>query len=281
VPKALSLWTPAPGKWSILEILCHMRDMEREAYLARYQRIVAEENPSLPDIDGDRHSLEGEYRAQKLGEVFRDWKRLRRETLRTLAGMKQDQWGRVGMHETAGPLSIDDFLRRHAVGNDQAHLGQVEAIKRRFALLAKLEAAPRELAEATRALSDEALRRRPASGKWSIIENACHMRDIERVYAERFTKMAHSDRPRFWMIDNDRVADKLSYRGADLASVLREFKRLRADTVSLLRALPHASWQRTGLHPKRGELTLERMAELAAEHTESHLAKIRELRASA
>jgi hypothetical protein len=258
-----------------------MRDMEREAYLARYQRIVAEENPRLPDIDGDRYSLEGEYRAQKLGEVFRDWKRLRRETLRTLAGMRQDQWGRLGTHETAGPLSIDDFLRRHAVGNDQAHLGQVEAIKRRFAILAKLEAAPRELAEATRALSDEALRRRPASGKWSIIENACHLRDIERVYAERFTKMAHSDRPRFWMIDNDRVADKLSYRGADLVSVLREFKRLRADTVSLLRALPHASWQRTGLHPKRGELTLERMAELAAEHTESHLAKIRELRASA
>ena len=72
--------------------------------------------------------------------------------------------------------------------------------------------------------------------------------------------------------------EKLRYREADLAAVMREFKRLRADSTSLLRALPHGSWQRTGLHPKRGELTLERMAELAAEHTESHLARIRELR---
>jgi uncharacterized damage-inducible protein DinB len=281
VPKALALWTPAPGKWSILEIVCHMRDMERDAYLERFRRILAEQNPTLPDIDGDRCSLEGDYRGQKLSEVFRDWKRLRRETLRVLAGLKQDQWARMGTHETAGPLSVDDFVRRLALGNDEAHLGQIEAIKRRFAILGKLEAGPRALSEATRGLSDEALRRRPAPDKWSVIENACHIRDVERVYVERFTKTAHSDRPRFWMIDNDSVAEKLRYREADLASVLREFKRLRADGVSLLRALPLAYWQRTGLHPKRGELTLERLAELAHEHTESHLARIRELRGSA
>jgi uncharacterized damage-inducible protein DinB len=280
VPKALALWTPAPGKWSILEIVCHMRDMERDAYLARFRRVLAEENPALPDIDGDRASLESDYRGQKLSEVFRDWKRLRRETLRLLAGVKQDQWGRQGTHETAGALSIDDFVRRLAQGNDEAHLRQIEAIKRRFAILGTLEAGPRELAEATRGLSDEALRRRPASGKWSIIENACHLRDCERIYAERFTKTAHSEAPRFWMMDNDAVAEKLRYSEADLASVLREFKRLRADSVSLLRALPQASWQRTGLHPKRGELTLERQAELVAEHTASHLARIRELRPS-
>ncbi|MGB7622407.1 MAG: DinB family protein, partial [Terriglobia bacterium] len=38
VPKKLLLWTPSPGKWSIHEIVCHMRDMERDAYLARYHR---------------------------------------------------------------------------------------------------------------------------------------------------------------------------------------------------------------------------------------------------
>ena len=86
------------------------------------------------------------------------------ESLRLLAGVKQDQWGRVGTHETAGPLSVDDFVRRLAQGNDEAHLRQIEAIKRRFAILGTLEAGPRELAEATRGLSDEALRRRPASG---------------------------------------------------------------------------------------------------------------------
>jgi len=43
VPKKLLLGTPGPGKWSILEIVAHMRDMERHAYLTRYRRILAEE----------------------------------------------------------------------------------------------------------------------------------------------------------------------------------------------------------------------------------------------
>jgi len=280
VPKALQSWTPAPGKWSILEIVCHMRDMERDAYLARYRRILAEENPALPDIDGDLYSIEGDYRSQKLGEVFRDWKRLRRETLKLLGGVKVGQWPRIGAHESAGPLSIDDFLRRQAAGNDAAHLGQIEAIKRRFAILSRLETAPKALAEATRGLSVEVVRRQPASNKWGILENACHLRDIERIYAERFTKMAHSERPRFWMIDNERAAEKLRYREADLTSALREWKRLRADTVALLRALPPSVWQRTGLHPKRGELTIEQLAEVLIAHDDSHLGRIRELRAS-
>lgn len=278
VPKKVLLWVPAPGKWSILEIVCHLRDMEKEAYLARYRRILEEETPSLPDIDGDILSLERDYRSQKLAEVLRDWTRLRRESLAVLRTVKGDQWTRRGVHETAGPLSMEDFLRRHAVGNDQAHLGQIDAIKARFDLLARLEKGPAALAEAVKGVDDEALRRRPAPGKWAIVEIACHLRDMERVYAERFTKVAHQDRPQLWMADNDSLAEGLRYREADLASVLKEFRRLRADTLVLLRALPHPVWQRTGVHPRRGVQTLEQLAAYLAVHDQSHLAMIREQR---
>ena len=154
VPKKLLLWTPAPGKWSIQEIVCHMRDMESEAYLARYQRIMAEDNPSLPDVDGDRYALERDYRSLRLGAVLRDWARSRKECLKLLKKVKGDAWQRVGTHETAGPLSMEGFLRRHAIENDEAHLGQIDAIKRRFETLAKLEEGLGALAAATRVLSD-------------------------------------------------------------------------------------------------------------------------------
>src|SRR5262245_14268265 len=124
VSRKLSLWRPAPGKWSILEIVCHLRDMEREAYLARYRRILAEDNPRLPDLDGDQLALERDYRSQKLAAAFKDWRAARKDSLRLLKGVKRDGWERVGTHETAGPLSMADFLRRQAVGNDEAHLGQ-------------------------------------------------------------------------------------------------------------------------------------------------------------
>jgi hypothetical protein len=278
VPRKLLLFTPAPGKWSILEILCHMRDMEREAYLERYTRILAEPEPRLPDVNGDAFAIERDYRGQKAGDVLRDWTRLRRESLRLLRKAKPEQWRRAGIHETAGRLTIDDLLVRHAVGNDAEHLAQIDAIKRRAALLERLAAAPTALAAALKGVADDALWRRGPSEKWSMIENAAHVRDIERVYQERFSKMAFGDHPAFWMLDNDRAATLLKYAESNPAAVAKEFRRLREDTLVLLRALPHATWRRTGLHPKRGELTLEQLAEVLAGHDESHIEKIRALR---
>jgi len=274
VPRALWLWTPAPGKWSILEIACHLRDMERDAYLARYRRLLAEDEPLLPDVDGDVYALERDYRAQNPAEVVREWTRLRRESLRLLAGVKAAQWSRRGTHETAGPLTVADLLRRHAVGNDEAHLAQIDGIKRRHAVLERLAALPGRLGRALLSFSPDAVRRPPRPGKWSAIEIACHLRDVDRVYAERVTKAAFSERPVFWVMDNDRVAQSLRYREADPASVLKEARRRREDLLLLLRALPHRAWSRAGLHPRRGEITIERLASELAGHDEHHLGQI-------
>lgn len=272
--KAL-LFTPAPGKWSILEILCHMRDMERDAYLTRYRRILAEDEPRLPDLNGEALAIERDYRNAKAPEVVREWLSLRRENLQMLRKTGRAQWARAGVHETAGRLTMEDLIRRHAVGNDEAHLGQIEAIKRRFDLLEKLASAPAALAAAFKGAPDDAVRRRPEAGKWSMIENAAHVRDIERVYQGRFSQMAFGDKPSFWMLDNDRAAEALGYAAADPAVVAKEFRRLREDTIALLRALPHETWKRTGLHPEKGEITVEQLVARLAGHDESHIGKIR------
>jgi hypothetical protein len=111
-----------------------------------------------------------------------------------------------------------------------------------------------------------------------MIENAAHVRDIERVYQARFSKMAFGDRPAFWMLENDRAAVALRYGEADSGAVAREFRRLREETLILLRALPQQAWRRTGLHPTRGELTVEQLAGVLAAHDERHLERIRSLR---
>jgi hypothetical protein len=277
VPKALLLFTPAPGKWSILEIVCHLRDMEQDAYLTRYQRILAEVEPALPDVDGDVYALEREYRSQKAGPALREWSRLRRESLRLLAGAKREHWDRSGIHAVAGRLTLADLLRRHAVGNDEAHLAQIDAIKRRHGLLGRLQAAPARLAKALRGFSAEALRRPQQPGKWSAIEIACHLRDIDRLYAERVSKAASSERPTFWMMDNARVALELRYREAEPGAVLKEHRRRREGLLALLGSLPHPSWQRIGLHPKRGELTIEQLAGVIADHDDNHLRQLEAL----
>jgi hypothetical protein len=278
LPKKLLLWTPAPGKWSILEILCHLRDMEREAYIERYTRILSEDEPKLPDINGESLAVVRAYRSQRAPEVLRDWVALRRQTLQLLRKTGKAQWARAGIHETAGRLTMEDLIKRHAVGNDEAHLGQIDAIKRRWAVLERLAAAPAALAEALKGAPEDVLRRRTPDGKWSMIENAAHVRDIERVYQSRFPQMVFgAEKPVFWLLDNDTAASSLKYAEADPAEVAKEFRRLREDTLSLLRALPHEAWRRTGIHPK-GEMTVEQLAIRLADHDADHIGKVKALR---
>ena len=276
-------WNPSPGKWSIVEIVCHLRDMEREAYLARYTRLLAEENPTFADIDGDALALESGYSSQDVTAAFEEWKGFRQKTLALIAGatpLTEAQWNRGGIHEGLGPMTMEGYLKRQAFGNDVAHVGQIRAIKERHALLQRLASAPERLAELTRGVPDATLRRKAPNGGWSMVQNACHLRDVEQLFLSRFMKMAYQEKPQLWMMENDRVAVRRAYDRADLGGVLADFERLRSDTMALLRALPHPVWQRTGIHPKRGEVSIHGLAILLAGHDGSHLDRIAELSGS-
>jgi uncharacterized damage-inducible protein DinB len=272
--KKLLLFTPSPGKWSILEIVAHMRDMERDAYIARYRRILAEENPTLPDINGDFIALRDDYRGLKLSDLLRDFVKLRKECLKLLKSVKSAQWDRIGTHETAGPLSMNDLLNRQSILNDEAHIGQIDGIKKRAAAFEALEGGPKELAQLTRKLDDAVLRKKPAPEKWSAMEVACHLRDVERLWADRLVKAAFAERPAFYMPDVDALAIKNAYNTQDLGSAIKEFARLREDNLRLLRALPASQWKRVGLHPKRGEISIERMVEILIGHDRGHFGQI-------
>jgi uncharacterized damage-inducible protein DinB len=281
VPKKLLLWTPGPGKWSMLEIVAHMRDMEKAAYIDRYRRILAEDHPTLPDADGDLIALRNDYRSMKLSDLLRDFVKLRRECLKLLKSVKNSQWDLTGVHETAGPLSMADNLRRQVIGNDEAHLGQIEQIKKRAAAFQALEQGPKRLAELTRTLDDAVLRRKPAPEKWSALEVVCHLRDVERLWADRLVKTAFSDRPAFYMLDVDALAVRNRYNTQDLGPAIKEFVRLREDNLRLLRSLPAAQWRRVGLHPKHGEITIERAVEIMIGHDQRHFNQIAAAVASA
>src|SRR5262245_57988629 len=43
----------SPGKWTIRQIVCHLRDCEL-VYSSRYRKLVAEDNPALMGFDQDR-----------------------------------------------------------------------------------------------------------------------------------------------------------------------------------------------------------------------------------
>lgn len=123
-------WRPIPNKWSFKEIMCHLRDMEREAYLARYTRMLTEENPTLPNVDQDRIAFETDYISQDANAALAEFKKLRAETIRTLDGAPVEAWSRGGTHEADGPMTIEQLVLRQIKGNDLNHLVQMKDIVR-------------------------------------------------------------------------------------------------------------------------------------------------------
>ncbi|HKG22543.1 MAG TPA: DinB family protein [Blastocatellia bacterium] len=123
-------WRPIPNKWSIKEIMCHLRDMEREAYLARYNRLLSEENPRMPNVDQDRLAYESDYMNQDAIAALDEFKKLRAETIRTLEAAPPEKWSRGGFHESDGPMTIEQLVVRQIKGNDLNHLVQMKDIVR-------------------------------------------------------------------------------------------------------------------------------------------------------
>ncbi len=119
---------PAPGEWSIHEVLVHLPDSEVFAY-ERVRRILAEEQPTLHAFSEETWAARLDYRAQNARialDVFRALRRSNGALFRVLAA---EQWERTGNHTERGSMSLYDvfmtFLR-----HGQAHLEQVEEAKR-------------------------------------------------------------------------------------------------------------------------------------------------------
>src|SRR5205809_4094463 len=58
---------PVPGKWSTLEVVCHLADFEIVG-ADRIKRVVAEDHPTLPDGDENAFAARLAYHARELEE---------------------------------------------------------------------------------------------------------------------------------------------------------------------------------------------------------------------
>ena len=74
----------APEEFSAIENVCHLRDIEIDGYTERIGKILRENNPILPDIDGGRLAIEREYHRQNLSEALQAFADARRRNTHTL-----------------------------------------------------------------------------------------------------------------------------------------------------------------------------------------------------
>lgn len=115
---------PSPGEWSPTEVLCHLRDVEREVNLPRLQTMLTLNNPFIAGQDTDRWAAERDYPAQDCRDALQAFLDTRIELLRLLNRMSAEDWERPARHAIFGPTRLVELLNIVA-GHDRLHVRQV------------------------------------------------------------------------------------------------------------------------------------------------------------
>lgn len=148
----------------------------------------------------------------------------------------------------------------------------MESLKETFVEIAK---APDEFTAAIRGATDDLLSKRPDEKNWSAREIACHVRDTEEYFIERFRMILSFDEPVFSPADVQRWAFERQYLRNDAGEALAAFRKRRQDTLEFLKGITPGQWERTCIHKIRGRMTLRDYLNLLAGHDKNHLDQLK------
>ena len=290
-PAALA-WTPrAPGEWSIALVVRHLMEGDRDTFLPRLRRMVAEERPVF-DTKGGAYT-EG----RDLPAMVSAFEAARGEAVRSLKALDAEGWRREGVSPSRGSLTIAEYARSMAE-HDIEHLRQIHDVREALGLTPKRAEArlalplseiaiaitpgPERVRELADGLTAAQLRHRPRDGQWSMKETMAHFLKVERdVFLPRLRLMAGEHRPVFERFDPDSWAAERDHREGHFAEEWRQFNALRDETVAFMRSVSPAAGERLGLSSFFGPITLAQYATHVVDHDIEHLAQLSACRAAA
>jgi hypothetical protein len=126
VSPALARKRPAPGKWSISEIVAHIADAELVGGY-RIRAVLGAPGSQIIGFDQDVWVTALHYDTRNLRKSFEQYRNLRESNLTLLKTLAPEQWKHCGMHNERGAETIETIVRMFA-GHDLNHFQQIERI---------------------------------------------------------------------------------------------------------------------------------------------------------
>ncbi|MBN1485290.1 MAG: DinB family protein [Chloroflexia bacterium] len=120
-------WKPAADSWSMLEVVNHLRDEEREDFRARVDLILHRGQEDWFGIDPRSWVTERGYNQRELGPSLAGFLEAREESLRWLRGLEAPAWETV-YRAPFGPIAAGDILVAWAA-HDVLHLRQLVELR--------------------------------------------------------------------------------------------------------------------------------------------------------
>ncbi|MCL2584537.1 MAG: DinB family protein [Streptosporangiales bacterium] len=104
---------------------------------------------------------------------------------------------------------------------------------------------PERTRAAALAVPESRRRRRPQPDTWSVLEYACHLRDVYATSAIRLHRVRTEDSPALEPMLNDLRARRFRYNTLDLASVLDELSGTVSGFLDEINRLSGDDWSRS------------------------------------
>lgn len=117
--------TTGEGEWSAKQQMAHLCEMET-AYRAWVEKALAEENPNVDGVYGERPAISLEdAHSHSVKEHVAEMRRQRELTESLIDGMSSDQFDRTATQRMFGTLTVMQWLRSY-YRHDRMHQDQVQ-----------------------------------------------------------------------------------------------------------------------------------------------------------
>src|SRR5262245_27249034 len=123
---------PIAGKWSTLEVLCHLADFE-PIYADRMKRVVAEGRPQLMAADEKHFAAALAYHERDAEEELALIQHTRSQMARMLRTMSAEALQREGVHSESGPITLEQLLG-YAIRHIRHHVPFIHEKRRALGL---------------------------------------------------------------------------------------------------------------------------------------------------
>ena len=117
---------PAPGKWSVTEIIAHLSETEIVGGF-RMRMILGAPGTPIAAFDQDAWVVSGHYEKRDPRKSLELFRAVREANLALLKSLTPEQWKHYGMHAERGQETIEQIALMFA-GHDINHLQQIEQI---------------------------------------------------------------------------------------------------------------------------------------------------------
>ncbi len=121
-------WKPAPERWSMLEVLVHLWDEEKEDFGPRLSLMLEDPTREWSPIDPEGWPGERRYNLRDPAEALAGFRQERAASLAWLRSLEDPAWDRAHEHSALGVLRAGDLLAAWTA-HDQLHVRQISKLR--------------------------------------------------------------------------------------------------------------------------------------------------------